>query len=71
MSILDNTKTTYKDIKKVFQWINEAVFDTKLAPFNEITIRDLRPIKWFWSGYTMGVEKKRYTIVSFRNGRQV
>jgi hypothetical protein len=61
-------KTTYKDIKKVFQWINEAVFDAKLAPFNEITIRDLRPIK---SGYTLGVEKKRYTIFSFRNGRQV
>jgi hypothetical protein len=40
-------KTTYKDIKKVFQWINEAVFDGKLAPFNEITIRDLRPIKCF------------------------
>lgn len=56
-------KTTYKDIKKVFQWINEAVFDTKLAPFNEITIRDLRPIKCF--GQVTQWEWKRKGTQSF------
>ena len=34
--------TTYKDIKKWFKYINDVVFDGKLAPFNDIVIKDLR-----------------------------
>ena len=40
-------KTTYKDIKKIFNWINEAVFDGKLAPFNDVIIKDLKPQKCY------------------------
>lgn len=35
-------RTTYADIKKYFNLINEGVFGGKLAPFNDITIKDLR-----------------------------
>ena len=48
--------TTYKDIKKWFKYINDVVFDGKLAPFNDIVIKDLRRQKcygqvtqWEWS----------------------
>ena len=34
-------KTTYKDIKNYFKMINKAVFDNKLAPFNEILIKKI------------------------------
>ena len=40
-------KTTYKDIKKIFNWINEAVFDGTLAPFNDVIIKDLKPQKCY------------------------
>lgn len=35
-------KTTYKDIKKYFKVINEAVFNNELSPFNDVEILDLR-----------------------------
>ena len=48
--------TTYKDIKKWFKYINDVVFDGKLARFNDIVIKDLRRQKcygqvtqWEWS----------------------
>tara|TARA_B100000029_G_C17182796_1_gene817582 strand:- start:147 stop:584 length:438 start_codon:yes stop_codon:yes gene_type:complete len=48
-------KTTYKDIKKYFNLINTHVFDGKLAPFNEILIKDLarqncigQVVTWTW-----------------------
>jgi hypothetical protein len=34
--------TTYKDIKKYFGIINDAVFSNKLSPFNDIIIKDLK-----------------------------
>jgi len=34
-------KTTYTDIKKYFNIINEAVFDNILSPFNEIKIKKI------------------------------
>ena len=48
-------KTTFKDIKKYFNLINTHVFDGKLAPFNEILIKDLarqncigQVVTWTW-----------------------
>lgn len=35
-------KTTYKDINKFFKMINKAVFDNKLSPFNDISIKTIR-----------------------------
>ena len=35
-------KTTYKDIKKYFNMINELIFDNKLSPFNKIYIKQIR-----------------------------
>ena len=50
-------KTTYKDIKKVFAWINEAIFDKELQPFNDIVLKDLKRqrcfgqvTQWEWKG---------------------
>jgi surface antigen len=34
-------KTTYKDIKKYFGIINTSVFNSKLAPFNDIKIKKI------------------------------
>jgi len=34
--------TTYKDIKKYFKIINEAVFYNKLSPFNDVVIKQIR-----------------------------
>jgi len=33
--------TTYKDIKRYFKIINEAVFDNLLSPFADVEIKDL------------------------------
>ena len=50
-------KTTFKDIKKVFAWINEAIFDNELQPFNDILLKDLKyqrcfgqVTQWEWKG---------------------
>ena len=45
LSVKSEYKTTYKDIKKYFKMINEAVFDNKLSPFNEIIIKQIRDKK--------------------------
>ena len=34
LSIKSEYTTTYKDIKKYFKMLNDAVFDGKLSPFN-------------------------------------
>ncbi len=34
-------KTTYKDIKYYFNFINKAVFDNVLAPFNDVKIKKI------------------------------
>jgi len=34
-------KTTYKDIKLWYNYINTVIFDGKLSPFNDVIIRDL------------------------------
>jgi len=41
LSIKRKYKTTYVDINKYFKLINQAVFDNKLSPFNDIEIKDL------------------------------
>ncbi|BCU97627.1 MAG: hypothetical protein CM15mV18_0040 [uncultured marine virus] len=35
-------KTTYKDIKKYFKILNNVIFDSKLSPFGQIQIKDLK-----------------------------
>lgn len=32
-------KTTYKDIKKYFNIINDCIFESKLSPFNDVSIK--------------------------------
>ena len=39
LSIGRQYRTTFKDIKKYFKLINEAVFSGKLSPFNDIIIK--------------------------------
>ena len=34
--------TTYKDIKKYFNFFNENIFDGELEPFNDIQIKELK-----------------------------
>lgn len=34
-------KTTYKDINKYFKMLNNAIFDNKLSPFNQIEIKKI------------------------------
>jgi len=41
LSVKRKYKTTYSDINKYFKIINQAVFDNKLSPFNDIEIKDL------------------------------
>ena len=47
-------KTTYKDIKKYFNILNETIFKNKLSPFNEIKIKGIRGnilgqvVVWEW-----------------------
>ena len=41
LSVKRKYKTTYVDINKYFKLINQAVFDNKLSPFNDIEIKDL------------------------------
>ena len=45
LSIKSEYTTTYKDIKKYFKMLNDAVFDGKLSPFNEIIIKQIRDRK--------------------------
>ena len=41
LSVKRKYKTTYADINKYFKLINQAVFNNKLSPFNDIEIKDL------------------------------
>jgi len=45
LSVKSLYKTTYSDIKKYFNLINEAVFDNILSPFNEVKIKQIRDPK--------------------------
>jgi len=42
LSLKSKYKTTYKDIKKFFKMLNLGIFDNKLAPFNDIEIKELK-----------------------------
>jgi len=44
-SVKAKYKTTYSDIKKYFQIINETVFDNLLSPFNEVKIKLIKDRK--------------------------
>ena len=52
-------KTTYKDIKNYFIMINEAVFNNKLSPFNEILIKQIRDRKHPCMGQVLAWSWKR------------
>jgi len=41
LSVKRKYKTTYSDINKYFKLINQAVFENKLSPFNDVEIKDL------------------------------
>ena len=47
INIQENIKLPIKDIKKVFAWINEAIFDNELQPFNDVHLKDLRNQRCF------------------------
>jgi len=59
LSIKSEYITTYKDIKKYFKMLNEAVFDGKLSPFNEIIIKQIRDRKKYCYGLVEILEWKR------------
>lgn len=42
LSLKKKYHTTYKDIKKYFNILNDGIFNGRLSPFNQIEIRDLR-----------------------------
>ena len=56
-------RTTYKDIKHYFEMINKAVFNNKLAPFNEIKIKKIYKDE----SSCLVLEKKRYGTILARN----
>jgi len=49
--------TTYKDIKKYFKLVNSALFNTKLSPFGQVEIKDLKRQKCI--GQVVVLEWKR------------
>lgn len=59
LSTKSKYKTTYKDIKKYFNIINETVFDNKLSPFNDIKIKQIRDKKTYVYGQVTICELKR------------
>lgn len=59
LSIKSEYTTTYKDIKKYFKMLNDAVFDGKLSPFNEIIIKQIRDRKKYCYGLVEILEWKR------------
>ena len=59
VSIKSEYTTTYKDIKKYFNMLNDAVFDGKLSPFNEIIIKQIRDRKKYCYGLVEILEWKR------------
>ena len=44
-SIKRKYTTTYKDIKKYFKMLNEAIFENKLSPFGQIQIKNYKLFK--------------------------
>lgn len=54
-------KTTYKDIKKYFNIINKAIFNSNLSPFNHIKIKKIYKdkSKKFCYGLVEIIEQKR------------
>ena len=59
LSIKAEYTTTYKDLKKYFKMLNDAVFDGKLSPFNEIIIKQIRDRKKYCYGLVEILEWKR------------
>ena len=49
--------TTYKDIKTYFKLFNSALFDSKLSPFGQVEIKDLKRQKCI--GQVVVLEWKR------------
>ena len=53
-------KTTYKDINKYFNIINQGVFHNELAPFHDIEIKDLTRQK-VWGQVLIHQQKRKGT----------
>ena len=51
--------TTYKDIKTYFKLFNSALFDSKLSPFGQVEIKDLKRPKDLPNFYIYLDSKKR------------
>jgi hypothetical protein len=54
----DKYKTTYKDIKKYFNYLNEGIFQNKLIRFNDIEIKSLKREKCLGQVVTVEDDKK-------------
>ena len=58
LKLKDKYKTTYKDIKKYFNYLNEGIFNSKLIRFNEIEIKNLKKEKCIGQVVTFEDDKK-------------
>ena len=54
-------KTTYKDIRVWFNYLNDVVFDSKLTPFNDIQIKKIRDKQFVWGQVVIKDQKRKGT----------
>ena len=54
-------KTTYKDIRVWFNYLNDVVFDGKLTPFNDIQIKKIRDKQFVWGQVVIKDQKRKGT----------
>ena len=54
-------KTTYKDIKTWFKYLNDVVFDSQLTPFNDIQIKKIRDKQFVWGQVVIKDQKRKGT----------
>lgn len=58
LSSKEKYSTTYKDIKKYFKILNEGLFNSKLSPFNDIEIKELKRQKCMGQVIIVDYERK-------------
>ena len=54
-------KTTYKDIRIWFNYLNDVVFDSKLTPFNDIQIKKIYDKLHVWGQVVIKDQKRKGT----------
>jgi hypothetical protein len=54
-------KTTYKDVRVWFNYLNDVVFDGKLTPFNDIQIKKIRDKQFVWGQVVIKDQKRKGT----------